>query len=159
MKNNIFIYPIIFLLLLFSCKGEKTHYYSFLDSNWNSQQIVKFDITTKDPTQVRISNISIRHNTSYKYQNIFFPLHHSFKETLISTDTINFDLTEDDRKWIGKGKSNIREFTRKILTPKTYQNGIQSFYLELAMRDNTSKEIEKLNNISDISFYLSSANE
>jgi gliding motility-associated lipoprotein GldH len=158
MKSNIFTYSIIFILL-FSCEKENIHYHSFPDSSWSSQDDIKFDITTEDSTQVRISNISIRHNTSYKYQNIICFLHHSFKENLISTDTINFYLAEDDGKWIGVGKSNIKEFTTTILTPKTYQNGIQSFSLELAMRDNTSNEIEKLNNISDISFYLSSADE
>ena len=158
MKNKIFTYSIIFLFF-FSCESENTHYHSFTNSSWNSQDDIKFDIIIEDSTQVRVSNISIRHNNSYKYQNIIFFLHHYFKEKLISTDTINFDLAEDDGNWIGTGKSNIREFTTTILTPKTHQNGIQSFYLELAMRDNTSNEIEKLNNISDISFYLSSANE
>jgi gliding motility-associated lipoprotein GldH len=158
MKNNIFIYPII-LIFFFSCKGEKTHHYSFLGSKWNSQQIVKFDITTKDSTQVRISNISIRHNTSYKYQNIIFFLHHSYKENIISTNTIELLLAEDNGKWIGKGKSNIKEFSTTILSPKIYQNGLHSFSLELAMRDNTSTELEKLDGISDISFYLTTENE
>ena len=158
MKSNIFIYSIIFILL-FSCESEKKDYYSFPDSSWNSQQIVKFDITTEDSTQVRISNISIRHNTSYEYQNIIFFLHHSYKENIISTDTVELLLAEDNGKWIGKGKSNIREFLTTILIPKTYQNGLQSFSLELAMRDNSSTELEKLNGISDISFYLSIENE
>ena len=158
MKSNIFIYSII-LILFFSCESEKTHYYSFPDSDWNSQKIVKFDITTEDSTQVRISNISIRHNTSYEYQNIIFFLHHSYKENIISTDTIELLLADDNGKWISKGKSNIREFLTTILIPKTYQNGLQSFSLELAMRDNISTELEKLNNISDILFYLSTENE
>ena len=158
MKSNIFIHSIIFILL-FSCESEKKHLYSFPDSSWNSQQIVKFDITTEDSTQVRISNISIRHNTSYEYQNIIFFLHHYFKENLISTDTIDFDLAEDDGKWIGIGKSNIKEFTTTISTPKTYQNGIQSFSLEVDMRDNPSTDEEKLDGISDILFYLSTENE
>ena len=158
MKSNVFTYSVI-CILLFSCESKNIHYHSFLDSSWNSGENIKFDITTKDSTQVRTSNISIRHNTSYKYQNIIFLLHHSFKENLILTDTINFDLAEDDGRWIGVGKSNIKEITKTILTPKTYQNGLQSFSLELAMRDNASNKIEKLNNISDVSFYLSSTNE
>ena len=158
MKSNIFIHSIIFILL-FSCESEKKHLYSFPDSSWNSQQIVKFDITTDDSTQVRISNISIRHNTSYEYQNIIFFLHHFYKENIISTDTIELLLAEDNGRWMGKGKSNIREFLTTILIPKTYQNGLQSFSLELAMRDNISTELEKLNNISDILFYLSTENE
>ena len=158
MKNNIFTYSIIFILL-FSCESENIHYHSFPDSSWNYQDDIKFHITTEDSTQVRISNISIRHNTSYKYQNIIFFLHHSFKENLISTDTINFDLTEDDGKWKGLGKSNIKELTTTILTQKIYQNGLHSFSLELAMRDNTSTELEKLDGISDISFYLTTENE
>ena len=158
MKSNIFIYSII-LILFFSCESEKIHYYSFPDSDWNSQKIVKFDITTEDSTQVRISNISIRHNTSYKYQNIIFFLHHSYKENIISTDTIELLLAEDNGKWIGKGKSNIKEFSTTTLSPKTYQNGIHSFFLELSMRDDSSVELEKLNGVSDISFYLTIENE
>ena len=164
----------LFILMISSCGGETKNcsedtkipdldtnisYHSFPDSSWNYQDDIKFHITTEDSTQVRISNISIRHNTSYKYQNIIFFLHHSFKENLISTDTINFDLTEDDGKWKGLGKSNIKELTTTILTPKIYQNGLHSFSLELAMRDNTSTELEKLDGISDISFYLTTENE
>ena len=158
MKSNIFTYSIIFILL-FSCESENTHYHSFTDSSWNHQDDIKFDIITEDSTQVRISNISIRHNTSYEYQNIIFFLHHSYKENIISTDTIELLLAEDNGKWRGLGKSNIREFTTIISTPKTYQNGLQSFSLELAMRDNISIELEKLSGISDITFYLSIENE
>ena len=158
MKNKIFIYPII-IFFFFSCEGEKTHHYSFLESNWNSKQIVKFDITTNDSTQARTSNISIRHNDSYKYQNIIFYLNHSYKENIISTNTIELLLAEDNGKWIGKGKSNIKEFSATILTPKTYQNGLHTFSLELAMRDNYSTELEKLEGISDIAFYLTTENE
>jgi len=158
MKSNIFTYSIIFILF-FSCKSENTHYHSFIDSSWNSQKTVNFNITTEDSTQVRTSNISIRHNTSYEYHNIIFFLHHSYKENIISTDTIELLLAEDNGKWISKGKSNIREFLTTILIPKTYQNGLQSFSLELAMRDNTSTVLEQLNGISSISFYLSTENE
>ena len=158
MKNNIFTYSIIFILL-FSCESENIHYHSFPDSSWNYQDDIKFHITTEDSTQVRISNISIRHNTSYKYQNIIFFLQHSYKENIISTNTIELLLAEDNGKWIGKGKSNIKEFSTTILSPKTYQNGLHSFSLELAMRDNTSTELEKLDGISDISFYLTTENE
>ena len=153
MKSNIFKYSFI-LILLYSCESVNNDYYSFPDSSWNSQKHIKFDINTEDSTQVRSSNISIRHNTSYRYSNIIFFLHHSFKKRLISTDTIELSLAEEYGGWIGKGKSNIKEFTTTISTPKTYQNGIQSFSLELSMRDNTSTELEKLNRISDISFYL-----
>lgn len=158
MTNKIFIYPIIFFSF-FSCEVEKTHHHSFLDSNWNSKQIVKFDITTKDSTQARISNISIRHNDSYRYQNIIFFLNHSYKENIISTNTIELLLAEDDGRWIGKGKSNIKEFSTTILSPKIYQNGIHTFSLELAMRDNASTKLDNLDGISDISFYLTTENE
>ena len=158
MKSNIFTYSIIFILL-FSCESENTHYHSFTDSSWNYQDDIKFDIITEDSTQVRISNISIRYNTSYKYQNIIFFLHHSYKENIISTDTIELLLAEDNGKWIGKGKSNIKELSTTTLSPKKYQNGTHYFSLELSMRDNSSIELEKLNGISDISFYLTTENE
>ena len=160
MKSNIFKYSFI-LILLYSCESVNNDYYSFPDSSWNSQKHIKFDINTEDSTQVRTSNISIRHNTSYRYPNIIFFLHHSFKKRLISTDTIELSLTEEYGRWIGIGKSNIKEFTTTISTPKTYQNGLHSFSLELAMRDlkNKSIELKKLDGITDILFYLTTENE
>lgn len=158
MKNKIFIYP-VFFVFFFSCEGEKTNHYSFPGSKWNTKQIVKFDITTKDSTQVRTPNISIRHNASYKYQNIIFFLNHFYKEKIVSTNTIELLLAEDNGRWIGRGKSNIKEFTTTILSPKTYQNGLHTFSLELAMRDNSSTELDNLDGISEISFYLTTENE
>ena len=158
MKSNIFIYSIIFILL-FSCESENRHYHSFPNSSWNYQDDIKFHITTEDSTQVRISNISIRHNTYYKYKNIIFFLHHSFKENLISTEEIDLLLAEDCGKWIGTGKSNIREIITTLSTPKTYKNGLHSFSLELAMRGKNSPELEELSGITDISFYLTTENE
>ena len=152
MKNNIFTYSIIFILL-FSCESENIHYHSFPDSSWNYQDDIKFHITTEDSTQVRISNISIRHNTSYKYQNIIFFLHHSFKENLISTDTIDILLAENDGRWIGGNiaESNLIEILYTYNKKSFYEEGEHYFKLELAMRENTSYQIDRLENIDGIS--------
>lgn len=158
MTINIFKYSIL-LILLYSCEKANNDYYSFPESIWESEETIQFVITTEDSTQIRTSNISIRHNTSYEYQNIIFLLHHSFEEKLISTDTISLLLAEDNGKWKGLGKSNVKEFTTTILTPKKYENGLHSFSLELAMRQKKSFEIEKLHGVSDILFYLTPENE
>lgn len=146
---------LIILIVFSACESTNNNYYTFPESKWSAKKIVNFDITTKDSLQQTMTNISIRHNTSYKYQNIIFFLHHSFNEKIISTDTIELLLAQDDGRWIGIGKSNIREFSKTLSPPKTYQNGIHSFSLELAMRDNTSVELESLCGITDISLYLS----
>tara|TARA_B100000700_G_C15042790_1_gene856200 strand:- start:1668 stop:2138 length:471 start_codon:yes stop_codon:yes gene_type:complete len=154
MKIN-FLKCLIILSVIYSCKSASNEYYSFPKSTWDSKKIIQFDITTKDSLQQQTTNISIRHNTSYKYQNIIFLLHHSFKEKAMSIDTIELLLAQDDGRWIGTGKGNIREFSTTVLPNKTYQNGLHTFSLELAMRDNTSIELEKLQGISDISLQLS----
>ena len=153
--KTVFFQSLIILIVINSCKPTNNDYYSFPKSTWSSKKIVQFDITTKDSLEQKTMQVSIRHNTTYKYQNIIFLVHHSFKEKKISTDTIEVLLAQDNGKWLGTGKGNIRELSRTLQPPKTYENGRHTFSLELAMRDNTTVELENLYGISDISIYLS----
>ena len=73
-------------------------------------------------------------------------------------------LAENDGKWIGKGKNDIKEITNTLRKRLIYQKGIHSFELELAMRKNDLLQDDMilkgqspdyyLENISDIVIYL-----
>ena len=121
-----------------------------------NEKVTNFQSTLTESSynlDISISNIT-------KTLRIFLGQFPGILELINNFDnTIELLLAEDNGKWIGKGKSNIKEFSTTILSPKTYQNGLHSFSLELAMRDNTSTELEKLDGISDISFYLTTENE
>ena len=153
MKNLFLIGTIVIFI---SCNNSIVFekYITFENQEWNTDSLLSFGYTITDTISTYKLVLNVRHSVEYEYQNLFL-----FVKSDSSTDTIELLLAEDNGKWTGKGKSNIKEFSTTILSPKIYQNGLHSFSLELAMRDNTSTELEKLNGISDISFYLTTENE
>lgn len=153
MKGKLWRWSFIILVLV-SCEELGREYYSFSDKAWNSEEEVQFDIEVNDSTPQYFTNVSLRHTTSYKYQNIIMFIHHYFDNKKVKTDTVDIYLAEDNGKWIGKGKNDIKEITYKLEKKSTYQKGIHSFKLELAMRKNELLKIDELKNISDIVIYL-----
>jgi len=158
MKNRFLTY-LFFTIIISSCTKEKIEYYSFPENTWNSEDIVKFDINFEDTIRMYSLDFSIRHTTSYPYQNIIFFTHHYYNNVKISTDTFNIDLAFYNGEWYGKGKGYIREFTGPDYNvDQFYSKGVHTFELELAMRDNNIK-IDELNHISDISLFVLGINE
>ena len=159
MKSKFFTYLFI-LSLIFSCAKEKIKYHSFKDDVWRSNNVVKFNINFEDTTRLYSLDFSIRHNTSYPYQNIIFFTHHFFNNKKISTDTVNIDLAQKDGRWYGSGKSDIRELSGiNYSVDQRYEKGVHTFELELAMREKNNIKINKLPHISDISLYTINLNE
>lgn len=154
MKNRIYIY-LFLIIILSSCDKEKIEYYSFPEKIWNSEERVKFNINIEDTTRLYSLGFSIRHTTSYTYQNIIFFKHHYYNDLKIATDTCNIDLADFTGKWHGKGKRDIRELSSTdFQAAQFYKKGVQTYELELAMRDNNNIKINELNHISDISLFI-----
>ena len=156
MKSKLITY-LFLLTLTLSCTREKIVYHNFKDNIWNSNKTVKFDINFDDTTRL---DFSIRHTTSYPYQNLIFFTHHFFNNQKISTDTLNINLAQKNGKWYGSGKSDIRELTGvNYSVDQFYEKGVHTFELELAMRENNILKIDKLSYISAISLYAIDINE
>lgn len=159
MNNKFFLY-LFFLTLTLSCTKEKVKYHNFKDNTWNSNKIVKFNINFEDTTRLYSLGFSIRHFTSYPYQNLIFFTHHFFNDKKISTDTFNINLAQKDGKWHGFGKSDIRELKEvNYCVDQFFDKGIHNFEIELAMRENNNIKIDKLPFISALSLYVLDINE
>jgi len=152
MINRISMY--LLCLLLISCVKQKTDYYSFPKNTWNTNDLVRFKINIEDTNITNSLFFCIRHTTSYSYQNLIFFTHHYYNNKKISTDTFDIDLANDDGKWYGIGKTDIRELTNiNYKSNKFYNKGFHTFELELAMRDYNNLKIDSLCHISDISLF------
>ena len=159
MKSKFFI-RLFFLTMIVSCTKEEHRNHSFKENIWNSNETVKFDINFEGSNSLHSLDFSIRHTTSYPYQNLIFFTHHFFNNKKISTDTINIDLAQKNGKWHGSGKSDIRELGGvNYSVAQFYEKGIHTFELELAMREKDNIKIDKLPHISGISLYVLDINE
>ncbi len=154
MKNRISIY-LFLTIIISSCDKVNIEYYSFPEKTWYSEETVKFNINIADTTRLYNLDFSIRHTTSYAYQNIIFFTHHYYNDVKISTDTFNIDLADFTGKWYSKGKSDFRVLHGiDYKVNQFYKKGVHTFELELAMRDNNNIKINRLNHISDISLFV-----
>lgn len=151
MKYKIWRWSFIILIFV-SC--EDRDYHTFSDKTWNSEERVQFDIEVEDSTAYYFTNISLRHTTSYKYQNIIMFSHHYFDGKKIKTDTVEILLSKKNGRWIGIGKNDIKEVTHTLKERSRYRQGTHRFVLELAMRKNELLKINELTDISDIVIYL-----
>jgi gliding motility-associated lipoprotein GldH len=159
----------LFILMISSCGGDtknpskhtKTPYldtntsYNFPDNIWDSRDTICFKEYV-DASNNYFINISLRNTTSYKYQNIIFFNHHYFNNNFIETDTIDILLAENDGRWMGRNisESNLKEILYTHNNKVSYEVGEHYFKLELAMRDNTSYQIDSLANIASFSISL-----
>ena len=153
MKSRFLTY-LFFIVIISSCNKEKVGYHGFVNQVWNSEDKISFDIIIEDTVRLYCLSFSLRHTTSYQYQNIIFFTHHYFNNDKISTDTINLELALNDGNWIGRGKSDIREFNYPYKLDQKYSKGNHTFKLELAMRENNSLSLKSLEGMSDISLYV-----
>ena len=79
MKSNLSLLAFI-LLFMICCDKENKNYYSFTNNTWENKDKINFNIEIKDSILNHSTKISLRHNTSYKYQNIIIFVHHYFNQ-------------------------------------------------------------------------------
>ena len=129
---------LVILLILASCDSRTIydHNKSMQDDVWKSDQIIRFDVELKDTVNIHKFYLNLRHNTSYRYANIFLFINTTFPDGKEARDTVECILADPSGKWLGKGISNIRDnqvlLRRGLRFP---QQGTYIFEFEQAMRE------------------------
>lgn len=136
-KSLVILLAASFVTLFPSCDFnryyEKNH--PFENQSWERDRLVGFQVDIQDTLSPFNFIINIRHNTDYRYSNIFLFLNTSYPDGNHSRDTLECRLAAPDGEWFGKGSGKIKEnqilFKRNVLFP---MKGIYEFKFEQAMR-------------------------
>ncbi len=111
---------------------------------WERQDPVVFSVDIQDTLSAFNFLINIRHNTEYRFSNIFLFLDTQYPDGNHSSDTLECLLSAPDGKWLGKGHGKIKEnrilLKRNVVFPR---KGIYEFKFEQAMR------VEELQGMED----------
>lgn len=103
---------------------------------WKSGQVIRFDVDLQDTVSIHKFYLSLRHETSYRYANLFLFIHTTYPNGREANDTVECILADPSGKWLGKGITDIRDFQvllrRGLRFPQT---GTYIFELEQAMRE------------------------
>lgn len=114
MVNNMRIIAAIFMgvgLLTSGCDRSKffDESLSLENDKWPKDQAMSFKVNVVDTLDFYRFFINVRHNTSYKYKNVYFFLTTEFPGGGYSRDTINCQLAAKNGEWFGKGTGRYRD--------------------------------------------------
>ncbi|NOX47296.1 MAG: gliding motility lipoprotein GldH [Chlorobi bacterium] len=134
-----FLFLFMFTTGLFLSSCDSNRYYEknipFDDHIWASNKPLAFSVDIDDTLNAFNFLINIRHNTDYRYSNIFLFLDTQYPDGNHSHDTLECLLAAPDGKWFGKGNGKIKEnrilLKRNVFFPR---KGTYEFKFEQAMR-------------------------
>lgn len=146
MKINLFALVLVSCLLASSCGTSMYDKMKPINGEaWNMKDVIKFDIDMQDSKTPFDFYITLRHNTDYKYSNLYLFVSTTTPKDSTKQDTLQFILADDKGSWLGNGNGSYKSY--EFLTGKSYvfvDPGLYSFEFRHAMRDTV------LHGISDI---------
>ncbi len=132
------------VLLITSC-GRHTLYQKHVgieNGRWFKDNLAHFDVTVNDTAKRYDFFVTIRHNTDYRYSNLYLFLTTQFPDSTFTRDTLECVLADNSGKWFGKGWSNVKEDNILIRHGLKFpESGQYQFYFQQAMRQDTLKNI------------------
>lgn len=145
---------VIFLAILLTACSNNTvvSSYKTIKNGWDKDEPVSFTLEAPDTTNAYNVFINVRNNDEYQYSNLYIIVNMSFPEGETLTDTLQYEMTNAQGAWLGKGISAVKEsklwYKENVKFPK---KGIYTVSVEQAMRKNGKKEgIASLKGITDV---------
>ncbi len=139
--------PVLFvtvMLLITSC-GQHSIYNEHINlenGKWYKDNLAHFEVPVTDTARLYDFFVTIRHNTNYRYSNLYLFLTTQFPDNSITRDTLECILADNSGKWFGKGWTDVKEdnilIRNKLKFPMA---GKYNFYFQQAMRQDTLKNI------------------
>jgi gliding motility-associated lipoprotein GldH len=139
MKRLIYGVILIASLSLFSTACDPSmefdDFHKIPDNSWHWDQEIQFPVNMADTSSIFNILIQLRHTTDFPLSNLYMFVNVRGPSGQEMKDTINFILSQNNGKWIGKGIGNIREiaymYKRNTKFPEA---GEYLFSIEQAMR-------------------------
>ena len=101
---------IIMVILLISCDKKRVFDdYKSMGNGWKKNNAATFLLPKLETTKTYNLFVNLRANDDYKYNNLFLIVALEQPDGLTKTDTLEYQMTEDDGTLLGEGFSDIKE--------------------------------------------------
>ncbi|MDV7186621.1 gliding motility lipoprotein GldH [Lutibacter sp. TH_r2] len=102
---------IVFLLLLVSCNSNEIYnqYQPIENYKWSSENKIQFLINNTDTISSKNVFINIRNNNKYSFSSIYLIGNIEFPSGIKVIDTLEYEMTNAEGKWLGTGFTEIKE--------------------------------------------------
>ena len=103
--KKFFIVHCSLLILFSSCSKEKIIFeknYDIAQHQWLYKDSLSFSFDVKDTTAAYDIELTIKHDNSYPFQNLYITISTVFPNDARVLQTLNLDLADNTGKWDGK---------------------------------------------------------
>ncbi len=101
---------IIMVIFMFSCDKKRVFDdYQTVGNGWKKNSTATFLLPKLETTKAYNLFVNLRANDDYKYNNLFLIVALEQPDGLTKTDTLEYQMTEDDGTLLGEGFSDIKE--------------------------------------------------
>ena len=153
MRNVIYIFLIIGVLQ--ACTDNTvtfSKYQSISNTKWNMDNEVSITIPIQDTLSFHNLYINLRNNKNYPYSNLYLITQMSFPDNTIVIDTLEYEMTDTEGRFLGSGFSDIKE--NKLFYKENVRfkyTGDYHFRVRHAMREREQIEgVKLLDGVTDI---------
>ena len=154
---GLFLFSFVYLLTG-SCSSSNLINPHQFSNGWKNEEVVQFDINVKEDTKNHDLFFILRHDKNYAFSNIFLIAEIRFENDSISTDTLEYTLSEKNGKWLGSKRLSIVEHTLpfkenlKLIKDSTYIVTVRN-----SMRlNNEISPIQNLEKVLDLGLLIES---
>ena len=111
-------------------------------SGWDKDSVLVYEVTVPDSLAAYNVVLTVRHNQSYPYQNIWFFIDSDLGGT---TDTLEYYLADQRGRWLGNGFGDRHEMPCLILQNTRWNRGNPVvFKVRHGMREDLLKGITEV---------------
>ncbi len=148
-KSNSGLKPVVLLalitfILFISCNSKNifTATEEIPDNSWSSYNKPVFTARISDTLQACNISITLRNTSEYPFRNIFFFVTTTSPKGLSIKDTVEYKITDESGRWLGKGLGDIHDLTLPFKTNIQFPlPGSYHFRIEHGMRTDNLKGI------------------
>ena len=157
-KKIFYLYKLfLFLIVLVgfqSCNNNMVFdQFEHIENNrWHKDSIVNFTINSLDSVSKNNIYINLRNDKDYEFSNLFLIVSINFPDNYKIVDTLEYEMTSPEGRFLGTGFSDIKENKLEYKTHVTFPiKGDYNISVQQAMRKTRMIEgLEYLNGITDV---------
>jgi gliding motility-associated lipoprotein GldH len=119
------------------------------NNEWHKDSIVNFVFSSTDTLQKNNIFITLRNNKDYEFSNLFLIVGIQFPNNYQIVDTLEYEMTSPEGRFLGSGISDIKENKLEYKTNVTFSlKGDYNISIQQAMRK--TREIDGLSYLGGI---------
>ncbi|MFD1094458.1 gliding motility lipoprotein GldH [Salegentibacter chungangensis] len=156
-KLRVLFSGIFLILAVTACDKDRVFDdYKPIQSGWNKDSVVTFNLGELDSLKTYDLFINIRNNGEYEYSNLFLITEIQFPQGKVISDTLEYEMAAPDGTWLGTGFGDVKEnklwYREDVSFPEPGEYRVK---IKQAMRKNDNIEgIENLKGITDVGFRI-----